>query len=201
MQKAPIYSIFNVRYKTGRDYRVPLWIFFGTVRLFFEIVSISKGSPFKFFDILQQSEVSKSPKGPPFTIFKTLRFLSVRYSADFRRSRLVLYIILCVVSSVLDKAPFVKSKNEFSEVEKKKLNERLQVECQMRGYPQPHMYWTFNGTPLNVSSFSFSDSPQIQIKTTWLVMQNWTIPQSELFFVQNSASMDDPACGNPCTKL
>ena len=30
-----------------------------------------------------------SLKGPPFTILKTLRFLSLRYSADFGRSRLV----------------------------------------------------------------------------------------------------------------
>ena len=38
-------------------------IFFGTVRL-------AKGSPFKFFDILQQTEVSKSPKSPPFLVFR-----------------------------------------------------------------------------------------------------------------------------------
>ena len=35
----------------------------------------------------------QSRKGPPFTILKTLRFLSFRYSADFRRSRLVLITI------------------------------------------------------------------------------------------------------------
>ena len=116
------------------------------MRLFFEFSFVAKRSPFKFFDILQQTEVSKSPKGlpfqifrhyetfkiliffpkistkkfsnffkclqrpsfiflifcnkldfrkaeivPPFTILKTLRFLSLRYSADFRRSRLVFY--------------------------------------------------------------------------------------------------------------
>ena len=43
-----------------------LSFFFGTVRLFFEIFLSPKGPPFKFFDILQQTEVSKSPKGPPF---------------------------------------------------------------------------------------------------------------------------------------
>ena len=48
------------------------------------------GPPFNLFDILQQTGFSKSPKGPPFTGLKTLRFLSLRYSADFRRSRLVL---------------------------------------------------------------------------------------------------------------
>ena len=51
-------------------------IFFGTMRLFqfFSALCIffskfflsPKGPPFKFFDILQQTEVSKSPKGPPF---------------------------------------------------------------------------------------------------------------------------------------
>ena len=50
-----------------------------------------------FFDILQQTGFSKSPKSPPFTILKTLRFLSLGYSADFRRSRLV---NTCVVSAV-----------------------------------------------------------------------------------------------------
>ena len=42
-----------------------------------------------FFSYLQQTGVSKSPKGPPFTILKTLRFLSLRYSEDFGRSRFV----------------------------------------------------------------------------------------------------------------
>ena len=67
-----------------------------------------KSPPFEFFDILQQNMLIK-PKGSPFYIFrhyatfserkksnissffskKVLRFLSLRYSADFRRSRLV----------------------------------------------------------------------------------------------------------------
>ena len=42
-----------------------------------------KGSPLIFFHILQPAGFSQSPKGPPFTI------LSLRYSADFGRSRLV----------------------------------------------------------------------------------------------------------------
>ena len=33
---------------------------------FFEIFLSPKGPPFKFFDILQQNEVSKNPKSPPF---------------------------------------------------------------------------------------------------------------------------------------
>ena len=42
-----------------------------------------KGSPFNFFHFLQPAGVSQSPKGPPFSI------LSLRYGADFGRSRLV----------------------------------------------------------------------------------------------------------------
>ena len=71
---------------------------------------MSQKSPsFEFFDILQQNIYLKSPKDPLFTFFGTmrhflkeknqkfqvfsqkkvfLRFLSLRYSADFRRSRL-----------------------------------------------------------------------------------------------------------------
>ena len=58
-------------------------IFFGTVRLFqffrhcatfFEIFLSPKSSPFKFFDILQQTGFSKSRNGPPFNKFKKLRF-------------------------------------------------------------------------------------------------------------------------------
>ena len=50
-----------------------------------------KGPPFNVFDILQQTGFSKSPKGPSFTILKTLRILSLRYSANFRRSYLIRY--------------------------------------------------------------------------------------------------------------
>ena len=74
-----------------------------------------KGPPFNFFHILQPPGVSQTPKGPPFYIFRhcdTVQFiffifchqlefhktqrvppftiLSLRYSADFGRSRLVL---------------------------------------------------------------------------------------------------------------
>ena len=42
-----------------------------------------------FFDILQQTGFSKSP----FSTLKTLRFLSLRYSADFRRCRLLLSFV------------------------------------------------------------------------------------------------------------
>ena len=115
-----MYSIFyEIQNRTGLQGPPPL-IFYGTVRLFPELFLSPKGPHLKFFDILQQSEVSKNPKDlpfllfrhyetqnchfsffffeiflnvskkvPPFIILKTLRFLSLKYSADFRRSRLV----------------------------------------------------------------------------------------------------------------
>ena len=52
-----------------------------------------------FFDILQQIGFSEIPKSPPFTILKTLRFSSLGYSADFRRSRLVIFCSLLHVIS------------------------------------------------------------------------------------------------------
>ena len=63
LQRVPpfVYSIFNVRYKTGRDYRVPPFEFFSALCDFFSNFLLSpNGPPFKFFDILQQTEVSKS---------------------------------------------------------------------------------------------------------------------------------------------
>ena len=50
-----VFYLFYVTSKTGRLQRVPLSIFFGTVRIFFsKIFNVSKESPFGFFDILQQ---------------------------------------------------------------------------------------------------------------------------------------------------
>ena len=69
VQRVPsIYSLFNVGYKTGRDYRVLPLIFFGTVRLF--RIFCRQRVPLQFFDILQQTEVSKCPKGLPFLLFR-----------------------------------------------------------------------------------------------------------------------------------
>ena len=71
----------------------PPFTFFGTVILFKNLIFIKffgkffhvpKGSPPQFFfHFLQPAGVSQSPKGPPFSI------LSLRYGADFGRSRLV----------------------------------------------------------------------------------------------------------------
>ena len=87
----------------------PLWIFFGTVRLFFENCFMHpKGPPSSFLIFCNGMYVNKSRRVPfyifrhyatfferkkfkTFTFFQNvLRFLSLRYSADFRCSRLVL---------------------------------------------------------------------------------------------------------------
>ena len=78
-----------------KSQRVPPLTFFGTVTLFKnllfkifwgEFFQVPKGLAFIFFHILQPAGVSQSPKCPPFTIF------SLRYSADFGRSRLVNFL-------------------------------------------------------------------------------------------------------------
>ena len=67
----------------------PLFSFFSALCDFVFDFFCHQRVSFKFFDYLQQTGFSKSSKGPPFTIVKTLRFLSLRYTADFRRCRLV----------------------------------------------------------------------------------------------------------------
>ena len=44
--------------------------FFRQRATFFRIFFVAKGSPFKFVDVLQQTEVSKSPKGLPSQAFQ-----------------------------------------------------------------------------------------------------------------------------------
>ena len=88
MQRVPpfVYSLFSVRYKTGRDYRVPPLHFFSALCDFFSKTFLSlKGPPFKFFEILQQTEVSKSPKGPPFLVFGTVRLFQNSYFSFVRK--------------------------------------------------------------------------------------------------------------------
>ena len=60
----------------------------------FHFIIVSKRSPFNFSYLLQSTEVSQNPKGPPFTI------LSLRYSADFGRSRLVFFLELFRIFSL-----------------------------------------------------------------------------------------------------
>ena len=76
------YSIFIVRYKTGRDYRVSPLSFFRHCATFFENFFV-----FKFFDILQQTEVSKSPKGP-FQVFRHYKTGSKFLFFDFSFSKI-----------------------------------------------------------------------------------------------------------------
>ena len=115
LQRVPpfVYSIFNVRYKTGRNYRVPPLNFFRHCATFFRnFFNVPKGSPLGVFLLFcNRMCVYKSKRVPPFTFFGTtrhfpkekffskissffqknvLRFLRLRYNADLRRSRLVL---------------------------------------------------------------------------------------------------------------
>ena len=54
----------------------PLWIFFGTVRHFFENFLMSpKGPPFEFLIFCNGMFVNKSRRVPPFTFFGTMRLL------------------------------------------------------------------------------------------------------------------------------
>ena len=54
----------------------PLWIFFGTVRLFFENFLMSpKGPPLSFLIFCNGMFVNKSRRVPPFTFFGTMRLL------------------------------------------------------------------------------------------------------------------------------
>ena len=88
LQRVPpfVYSIFNVRYKTGRDYRVPPLNFFRHCATFFRIFFCGQTvPPSSFFDILQQTEVSKSPKGPPSLVFGTVRLFRNSHFSFFRK--------------------------------------------------------------------------------------------------------------------
>ena len=78
------YSLFIVRYKTGRDYRVTLRFFFGTMRLFSNFLS-PKGPPSSFFDILQQTEVLKSPNGLSFQAFRLYETVSKFFFRFFKK--------------------------------------------------------------------------------------------------------------------
>ena len=69
-------------YETVQNYHFSCFFFENLKK---SIFLVSKGSSLQFFDILQTG-FSKSPKAP-FHSFK--RFSSLRYTTDFRRSRLV----------------------------------------------------------------------------------------------------------------
>ena len=95
-----IFYFFEETYKTGRAQRVPPLNFFGIVPLCFENFSMSPKVPsFEFLIFCNILYVNKYKIVPRFTFFDTmrhfskeknvLRFLSLRYSADFRRSRFI----------------------------------------------------------------------------------------------------------------
>ena len=72
----------------AKNPKVPLFLFLAFI--FFHLLQKFSMSPKgSRFHTLEQTGVSKSPTGPPFTLLKTSRFLSLRYSADFGHSRLV----------------------------------------------------------------------------------------------------------------
>ena len=95
--KGPPFICFDILQRNGcrKIAKSPPFTFFGTVTLFKnliknffrEIFSCPQRGPLRFFfHFLQPAGVSQSPKGPPFSI------LSLRYCADFGRSRLVFHI-------------------------------------------------------------------------------------------------------------
>ena len=67
LQRVPpfVYSIFNVRYKTGRNYRVPPLNFFGTVRLFFSNFLLPpNGPPSSFLIFCSKLKFQKAQRVP-----------------------------------------------------------------------------------------------------------------------------------------
>ena len=115
---------FNVTYKSGRDERVPLSTFLALCDFFPKFFKRLK-RPFRVFDNFATESMLIDPKGSPLLHFSALwdiyqkkknqkvqvlfqknvlRFLSLRYSADFIRSRLVcsfsinLYELKCICS-------------------------------------------------------------------------------------------------------
>ena len=106
-----IFYFFNVTYNTGRASRVPPLEFFRhCATLFQKFFIVPKGAPFGFFKYFATECMLINPEGSPFYIFRhyatfferkkfqnfhfffqknVLRFLSLRYGADFRRSHLV----------------------------------------------------------------------------------------------------------------
>ena len=89
--QGPLFICFDILQHNGchKIPKGPPFTFFGTVQKSHFYIFLGKGSspqraPLQFFfHILQPAGVSQSPKGSPFTI------LSLRYNADFGRSRLV----------------------------------------------------------------------------------------------------------------
>ena len=67
------FLFFRVTYSTGRDWRVPLSLFFGIVRYFFENCFSSKGPRSIFLILGDRKDVEKSQRVPPFNFFGIVR--------------------------------------------------------------------------------------------------------------------------------
>ena len=61
-----VYSILNVRYKTGRDYRVPPLNFFRHCAIFFRIFLSPKGPPSSFLLFCSKLKFQKAQRVSPF---------------------------------------------------------------------------------------------------------------------------------------
>ena len=117
LQRVPLsfFYFFNVTYKTGRASKVPPLDFFRHCATFFrKFFNVPKGSPLWVFWYFATECLLINPEGSPFLHFSALcdffwkknfladyfskksvlRFLSLRYGADFRRSRLVFFFRL-----------------------------------------------------------------------------------------------------------
>ena len=71
-------GFFEVCQEEGRGFEShpsPIFFagYFGFVRLFLKFFKCLHSVPLHFFSILQKNRYSKTPQGPPFTIFGTMR--------------------------------------------------------------------------------------------------------------------------------
>ena len=76
LQRVPpfVYSIFNVRYKTGRNYRVPPLNFFRHCATFFSNFLLSpNGPPSSFLIFCSKLKFQKAQRVSPFKFFGTMR--------------------------------------------------------------------------------------------------------------------------------
>ena len=87
LQRVPpfVYSIFNVRYKTGRDYRVPPLNFFRHCATFFRIFFCRQTVPPSSFLILcSKLKFQKAQRVSPFYSFGTMRLFQNSHFSFFK---------------------------------------------------------------------------------------------------------------------
>ena len=87
LQRVPpfVYSIFNVRYKTGRNYRVPPLNFFRHCATFFRIFFCRQTVPLQVFWYFAANWSSKKPKGSPLSSFSALWDFQNSHFSFFRK--------------------------------------------------------------------------------------------------------------------